>query len=217
MTTFGEFPAEADRTLTCEEIAQFRNNVLWPSVQWLKRGVDYMREAPVGSRFEIGETVLMGDIKITVWFQAQILPEYIDEDDLCGRVAQVRASTEFSDPTMAQDLIETARASGVVIDPLEEEQNLLSAWIETDYLIDDTDDPFRVETTHKLKGFDDEELWSDESMGITESSLSDDEAESLEILQGFFEGEMTLDHQEYIRFVLSILGVPEEIVFPELD
>lgn len=214
MTAFGELPAETQTTLSTEEIAQFRDTVIAPSIQWLKHGYNFFTEAPIGSRFDIEETVVIDCTKVVVGVAVEIFPLYPGETSDCQRSPELQVTTEFADPELGDSLVDAARADGVVIDPEDDDQGLLSAWLATVYAFDGSDDdPFELKKYHMLKHADGTVLWSDEKTGEDLDSLPESELENLELLHELMRADMNTEHVEYVRFALSTLGVPDEIVY----
>ena len=214
MTAYGELPAETQTTLSAEEIARFRDNIIVPSIQWLKHGFDFLSEAPIGSRFDIEETVVIDGTKVVVGIAAEIFSLYPDETSGSQRSPELQVTTEFVEPELSDALIDAACADGVEIDLEDDDQGLLCAWVATVYAFDSSDDdPFELKTYHILKHADGTVLWSDENMGEEGDSLTEAELDSLELLHEQFQPEMNTEHVEYIRFALCSLGVPDEIVY----
>ncbi len=209
MTTFGETPAEAERVLTTEEVVGFREDIVWPSIKWLKRGFDFMREAPVGSAFSQYETIVVADNRFTVGVQATIYP--LDEDDPHGRVGDVRCVTEFAQPNMTDSLITIARQEEATIDQEELEQGLLLAWEVTEYDITDSGDrPFVKSSHYELQDSAGEVVWSSEGEEGDTHDLGE-----FEVIEELFGEVVKTEDATAVQIVFSCLGVPEEITFPE--
>ena len=219
MTVFGEMPAEADRSLTAEEIDIFKSTILWPAIEWLNHGYDFMKEAPVGSEYIVTRTHVLADQKYSVSLQAVIDEIYDDEENVVINPI-VECRTEFAEHNLHDAIIRTAVQSGVDIDDEYQDQMQLSTWRITKYVMQEGDYPVGVYPSYELHDDSGDVLWSDdEDMGYCidekHGQLTNHEVRNIRLLQDSIECRMNMEDIGYVRFVLDNLGVPESITYPE--
>ncbi|MCA9300931.1 hypothetical protein H6801_03205 [Candidatus Nomurabacteria bacterium] len=219
MTVFGEMPAEADRSLTEEEINSFKSSILWPAIEWLNHGYDFMREEPIGAEYIVTRTHVLAGQKYSVTLHAYIDEIHDSEGDVMANHV-VECRTEFAEHNLYDAIVLTAAHSCVDIDDEYQEQMQLSTWRITKYIIQDGDDPVGVYSSYELRDESGDILWSDEEdMGYCideeHGQLTSHEIASIRSLQNSIECKINMEDIGYIRFVLDNLGVPESITYSE--